>query len=235
MAVATGGREARPFLPRLCPPRPTPRLAHCQVVPHAPLTCNAPAGTTFRGRAGRGDTCKDPQCLWHTHLRTCGGEYVKIRSPDPKPTTAAAAAGSRKRAAPGGEAPAAAAAGAGAGGSSSGGGPSASASGASGRPGKRQAVPAAAGAPPPGVRPITSYFGGGQGQPVAASGSGGGEGGGPGRALAAVRGRAGPALHCTLPLGTLGAEGRGMAWHGRAWARATCCHLAFGSMARGGV
>ncbi|GIL49975.1 hypothetical protein Vafri_6103, partial [Volvox africanus] len=38
------------------------------------------------GRTGsRGAACHDPNCGYHTHLRTCGGAYIKIREPDSKP------------------------------------------------------------------------------------------------------------------------------------------------------
>lgn len=29
-------------------------------------------------RTRLGDVCFDPYCTWHTHLRSCGGEYIKV-------------------------------------------------------------------------------------------------------------------------------------------------------------
>lgn len=36
-----------------------------------------PQPADCRGRMG--DACADPHCMWHMHLRMCGGEYVKVR------------------------------------------------------------------------------------------------------------------------------------------------------------
>lgn len=33
----------------------------------------------------QGDACQHPKCSYHVHERTCGGEYVKIKEPEPKP------------------------------------------------------------------------------------------------------------------------------------------------------
>lgn len=33
----------------------------------------------------QGDACQHLKCSYHVHERTCGGEYVKIKEPEPKP------------------------------------------------------------------------------------------------------------------------------------------------------
>ncbi|GAX81087.1 hypothetical protein CEUSTIGMA_g8521.t1 [Chlamydomonas eustigma] len=42
-----------------------------------------PQEADCRGRMGRGSDCADPCCHFHTHIKKCGGRYIKIRSPDP--------------------------------------------------------------------------------------------------------------------------------------------------------
>lgn len=32
----------------------------------------------------RGAACNHPKCRYHTHLRTCGGTYIKVKEPEPK-------------------------------------------------------------------------------------------------------------------------------------------------------
>lgn len=32
----------------------------------------------------RGQDCGDANCLWHSHLRNCGGDFIKTREPEPK-------------------------------------------------------------------------------------------------------------------------------------------------------
>ncbi|GFR43505.1 hypothetical protein Agub_g4597, partial [Astrephomene gubernaculifera] len=40
------------------------------------------------GRTGsRGPSCRDPNCGYHTHIRQCGGAFIKVREPDPKKPT----------------------------------------------------------------------------------------------------------------------------------------------------
>ena len=41
-----------------------------------------PQEADCRGRMGKGSACRDPQCRWHTHLRTCGGEFIKVQEPE---------------------------------------------------------------------------------------------------------------------------------------------------------
>uniref|UniRef100_A0A6S8ITU9 SprT-like domain-containing protein n=1 Tax=Dunaliella tertiolecta TaxID=3047 RepID=A0A6S8ITU9_DUNTE len=41
-----------------------------------------PQPADCRGRRGKGDDCTDPYCHYHKHLRSCGGQYVKIAGPD---------------------------------------------------------------------------------------------------------------------------------------------------------
>lgn len=41
-----------------------------------------PQPADCRGRIGRGDGCRDPYCHYHTHIRNCGGTYIKIKGPD---------------------------------------------------------------------------------------------------------------------------------------------------------
>lgn len=35
-----------------------------------------------RGRQGKGGACQDPTCLYHMHIKTCGGDYIKIKGPE---------------------------------------------------------------------------------------------------------------------------------------------------------
>eukprot|EP00897_Mesotaenium_endlicherianum_P008825 jgi/Mesen1/7971/ME000422S07128 len=40
-----------------------------------------PGPSDCRARPPDGASCGDPRCLWHEHLRTCGGEFVKTAEP----------------------------------------------------------------------------------------------------------------------------------------------------------
>ena len=31
-----------------------------------------------------GAACRDNRCAWHMHLRFCGGQYIKVKEPEPK-------------------------------------------------------------------------------------------------------------------------------------------------------
>ncbi|GLC61382.1 hypothetical protein PLESTB_001750100 [Pleodorina starrii] len=49
------------------------------------------------GRTGaRGAACRDPNCGYHTHLRGCGGAFIKIREPPPKPKASRKTSPTRK-------------------------------------------------------------------------------------------------------------------------------------------
>jgi hypothetical protein len=53
----------------------------------------------------QGDACRDDRCRYHTHVRTCGGTFVKIKEPEPKTKHSKgkpAAASAHKQAAAGG-------------------------------------------------------------------------------------------------------------------------------------
>ncbi|KAG2500199.1 hypothetical protein HYH03_001779 [Edaphochlamys debaryana] len=44
-----------------------------------------PQEADCRGRRGaRGPDCSDPDCYYHSHIRKCGGTWVKIKEPEPK-------------------------------------------------------------------------------------------------------------------------------------------------------
>lgn len=123
---------------------------------------------------GRGPTCKDERCLFHTHQRNCGGEYDKIKSPDPAPGPGMADGKQGRKRLPGTRAVAAAAVKAGpAGVSGSGAGAVAEGKAAAWKEQHGQGTGAGAASEHsgvPGVRPITSFF-----QPKAAqAGSGAG-------------------------------------------------------------
>ncbi len=57
-----------------------------------------------RGRMGKGQSCTDPYCHYHMHIKTCGGAFIKVRSPDPKlggsaaPSSGAGWVGSKRKA-----------------------------------------------------------------------------------------------------------------------------------------
>jgi hypothetical protein len=43
-----------------------------------------------------GDACNHPRCRYHTHLRTCGGAWIKIKEPEPKKKVPKASNGSKQ-------------------------------------------------------------------------------------------------------------------------------------------
>lgn len=143
---------------------------------------------------GRGPTCKDERCLFHTHQRNCGGEYDKIKSPDPATGPGVADGKPGRKRLPGTRAVAAAAVKAGpAGVSGSGAGAVAEGKAAAWKEQHGQGAGAGAGAASersgvPGVRPITSFFQPKAAQAEAGAAAGAGQGAGVGSSVEAGAG-----------------------------------------------